>query len=90
MSVLVQSLDSGRKPGISTRLPLFAGVVAPCLVALCCSCRTHTVAPPKRVCALSRKISLTGKVVPVDFYLPKGVKSAPVVIIAARQSRKYA
>jgi len=82
MSVLVQSLDSGRKPGISTRLPLFAGVVAPCLVALCCSCRTHTVAPPKRVCALSRKISLTGKVVPVDFYLPKDVKSAPVVIIA--------
>ena len=63
-------------------MPLFAGVVAPCLVALCCSCRTHTVAPPKRVCALSRKISLTGKVVPVDFYLPKGVKSAPVVIIA--------
>ena len=61
---------------------LAAVVIAPCLVVLGTSCRTHTVTAPPRVSTLTRPIRLAGKAVPVDFYLPKGVKAAPVVIIA--------
>lgn len=61
---------------------LFAGMFAPGMVLLCCSCQTPTTTAPKRVATPSRRIKLTGKEVPVDFYLPKGVRSAPVVIVA--------
>jgi dienelactone hydrolase len=40
------------------------------------------VTTPEGVSTLSRQIKLTGKAVPVDFYLPKGVQTAPVVIVA--------
>lgn len=61
---------------------LFAGLFAPSVVLLCCSCHTPTATAPKRVATLSRRIHLTGKEVPVDLYLPKGVRSAPVVVVA--------
>jgi dienelactone hydrolase len=76
-------LQNGRRAGIVRARPrVFAGLIAPLLVVLCCSCRTHVPSAPTPVATLSQRIPLTGKEVPVDFYLPKGVQSAPVVIMA--------
>jgi len=82
VSALVQVSDGGREGKGRSRLPLFALLFAPCVVLLCCSCRTQSAAVPRPVATLSERITLTGKEVPVDFYLPKGVRSAPVVVIA--------
>ena len=57
-------------------------LLAVCLAMLVSGCRTHVVTTPAAVSTLSRQVNLTGKDVPVDFYLPKGVKEAPVVVIA--------
>jgi dienelactone hydrolase len=57
-------------------------MIMSCLVILCCSCRTPTATGPSPVATLSQRINLTGREVPVDFYLPKGVQSAPVVVMA--------
>jgi dienelactone hydrolase len=59
-----------------------AGVLALCLAILFSGCRTHMVTTPHSVSTLTRQVSLTGKEVPVDFYLPSGVKTAPVVVVA--------
>ena len=57
-------------------------LLAPLLAGLCCSCSTQRPKPPPQAATLSRRIPLTGKEVRVDFYLPKGVQTAPVVVIA--------
>jgi dienelactone hydrolase len=80
--VLVHLSDRGREGKGWSRLPLFVLLFAPCVVLLCCSCRTQTAAAPRAVATLSRRITLTGKEVPVDFYLPRGARTAPVVVIA--------
>ena len=82
MSALVQLGNAGRKRKVRSRLMLLAGMFAPGMVFLCCSCHTLTATAPKRVATLSRRVTLTGKEVPVDFYLPKRVRSAPVVVVA--------
>jgi len=82
MSALVQFAVSGREGNVPSPLPLFTALVATCLVFLCCSCRTQTATARRPMATLSKRINLTGKEVPVDFYLPKGMPSAPVVIIA--------
>jgi pimeloyl-ACP methyl ester carboxylesterase len=71
-----------RKYKVSARRVVFAGIAAPCLITFFSSCRTHIVTVPAGVATMSRQISLTGKEVPVDFYLPEGVQAAPVVIVA--------
>jgi dienelactone hydrolase len=82
MSVLIQLTEGGREGKIRSRFPLFAALAAPWLVFLCCSCRTPAATVPRPATTLSQRITLTGKEVPVDFYFPKGVRSAPVVVIA--------
>jgi dienelactone hydrolase len=82
MSVFTKSSDRGRGGNFRARSKMLTGMIAPCLVILCCSCRTHTATAPSPVATVSQRINLTGKAVPVDFYLPKGVQSAPVVIMA--------
>jgi dienelactone hydrolase len=67
---------------LRSRFPLSTALLAVCVAFLCCSCRTHTATAPGEVATLSQRITLTGKEVPVDFYVPKGVRSAPVVVIA--------
>ncbi len=62
-------------------------MLAPWLTMLCCSCRTPPAVTAKRASTLSRQVSLTGKSVPVDLYLPDGVQTAPVVVIAHGFSR---
>ena len=52
------------------------------LVGLVSGCRAHMVTPTKVVASFTRQLTLTGKAVPVDFYLPADVKSAPVVVVA--------
>ena len=82
MRALVKLHNGGRGGFVRARYMAFMGMIAPCLMVLCCSCRTPTATAPVPVAAVSRHINLTGKEVPVDFYLPKGVRSAPVVVIA--------
>jgi hypothetical protein len=82
MSGPAHSQDLERKRAVRLRLMLLVNVVAPWLVVLCCSCRTHSAATPKRASTLTQQVSLTGKAVPVDFYLPNGVSNAPVVVVA--------
>jgi dienelactone hydrolase len=82
MSGPIHSRDLERERAVRLSLRLLVGVLASWLVVLCCSCRTHSAATPKRASTLSRQVSLTGKAVPVDFYLPNGVSNAPVVVVA--------
>jgi dienelactone hydrolase len=82
MPVIVKLRDGGRSGDARPRLLLYTALLAPCVILLCCSCRTPTATAARQVATLSQRITLTGKEVPVDFYLPKGVRSAPVVVIA--------
>ncbi len=87
MSSVVHLRNPERKRWAGLRPKILAGMLAPWLAVLCCSCRTQQPAAPKRPSTLSRHVNLTGKAVPVDFYLPSGVREAPVVVIAHGFSR---
>ena len=68
---------------------LLAGSVAAVLLLIAC----HTTPPPlpKHVVRQTQTVSLTGKTVAVDFYLPEQAEGAPVVIVAHgfSRSRRY-
>jgi dienelactone hydrolase len=81
MSAIVKLQNGRPAASVSAGQRVFASLIACCLVLLCCSCRTHPPAAPGPVATVSQRISLTGKKVPVDFYLPKDVQTAPVVIM---------
>jgi len=87
MSGMAYLPDTERNRKLRLRQRLLVGVLAPWLTVFCCSCRIPSPATPKRAATLSRQVSLTGKPVVVDFYLPDGVSNAPVVIIAHGFSR---
>jgi len=57
------------------------------LIALCTGCRTVVPRTPEGVVKSEQRVKLTGKEVAVDFYLPQGLKNAPVVVVAHGFSR---
>jgi dienelactone hydrolase len=52
------------------------------LIWLSTGCRTPASGTPEGVLKSELKVKLTGKEVSVDFYLPRDVKKAPVVVVA--------
>jgi len=52
------------------------------LLGLFTGCRSPAPSTPEGVLKSEQKITLTGKEVAVDFYLPRHVKQAPVVVVA--------
>jgi hypothetical protein len=50
-------------------------------------CRTAVPRTPEGVVKSELKVKLTGKEVAVDFYLPQGLKKAPVAVVAHGFSR---
>lgn len=50
-------------------------------------CRSPALTTPEGVLKSERTLKLTGKEVAVDFYLPRGLKRAPVVVVAHGFSR---
>ena len=82
MSFLTVFRELGRARDVRGAMALRVCLLGSLLVNLCCSCRTQVPAPPPETATLSRRIPLTGKAVQVDFYLPNGVRTAPVVVIA--------
>ena len=56
-------------------------------MAFSISCAHRTVPLPRGVTVMHQTIALTGTKVPVDVYLPEGVRQAPVVVIAHGFSR---
>jgi pimeloyl-ACP methyl ester carboxylesterase len=57
------------------------------LIGLSTGCRAPAPNPPEGVLKFEREVKLTGKEVAVDFYLPQGLKKAPVVVVAHGFSR---
>lgn len=57
------------------------------LIGLLTGCRTAAPRTPEGVVKSELKVKLTGKEVAVDFYLPQGLKQAPVVVVAHGFSR---
>ena len=57
------------------------------LVELFTGCRSPASTTPEGVLKSERTVKLTGKEVAVDFYLPRGLKKAPVVVVAHGFSR---
>jgi pimeloyl-ACP methyl ester carboxylesterase len=56
-------------------------------IGLFTGCRTVVLRTPEGVVKSEQKVKLTGKEVAVDFYLPQGLKKAPVVVVAHGFSR---
>ena len=56
-------------------------------VGLFTACRSPGIKTPEGIVKSEQRIKLTGKEVAVDFYLPLGVKKAPVVVVAHGFSR---
>jgi dienelactone hydrolase len=52
------------------------------LIGLFTGCRSPALSTPEGVLKSELKVKLTGKEVSVDFYLPRDVKKAPVVVVA--------
>jgi pimeloyl-ACP methyl ester carboxylesterase len=57
------------------------------LIGLFTGCRTAAPRTPDGVVKSELTVKLTAKVVPVDFYLPQGLRTAPVVVVAHGFSR---
>ena len=57
------------------------------LIALFTGCRSPASKTPEGVLKSEQKVKLTGKEVAVDFYLPQGLRKAPVVVVAHGFSR---
>ncbi len=57
------------------------------LAGLFTGCRSSDLKTPEGIVKSEQRIKLTGKEVAVDFYLPLGVKKAPVVVVAHGFSR---
>lgn len=57
------------------------------LIGLFTGCRTAVPRPPDGVVKSELKVKLTAKEVPVDFYLPQGLRTAPVVAHGFSRSR---
>jgi len=57
------------------------------LIGLLTGCRTAAPRTPEGVVKSEQKVTLTGKEVAVDFYLPQGLKQAPAVVVAHGFSR---
>ncbi len=57
------------------------------LFGIVTGCRTTDPRTPEGVVKSVLKVKLTGKEVAVDFYLPRGLKKAPVVVVAHGFSR---
>ncbi len=68
----------------SPRIPLFGRHLLITFVAglLLVACQAPHTDIPASVTKESRSISLAGKVVTVDFYLPKNLAKAPVIVVA--------
>ena len=57
------------------------------LIGLFTGCRSPAASTPEGVLKSELKVKLTGKEIAVDFYLPRGLKKAPVVVVAHGFSR---
>jgi dienelactone hydrolase len=68
-------------------LLLLSTVLLAGLMGLLTGCRTTVPRTPDEVVKSERTVRLTGKEVAVDFYLPQGLKQAPVVVVAHGFSR---
>jgi pimeloyl-ACP methyl ester carboxylesterase len=66
---------------------LLATILALIAIGLFTGCRTTVPRTPEGVVKSELKVKLTGKEVAVDFYLPQGLKQAPVVVVAHGFSR---
>ncbi len=66
---------------------LLAAILVLILIGLFTGCRTTVPRTPEGVVKSEQKVKLTGKEVAVDFYLPQGLKQAPVVVVAHGFSR---
>ena len=80
------SWASGMSGAGHGRLPLSAFLLMG-LIAILTSCRSPAWSAAEGVLKSERKVKLTGKEVAVDFYLPAGLKKAPVVVVAHGFSR---
>jgi pimeloyl-ACP methyl ester carboxylesterase len=66
---------------------LLAAILALIPIGLFLGCRTVVPRTPEGVVKSDQKVKLTAKAVAVDFYLPQGLKQAPVVVVAHGFSR---
>ena len=84
----LQPPDSHCLPAANLRFALLLpSVLRVSLIGLFTGCRTAVPRPPEGVVKSEAKVKLTGKEVAVDFYLPQGLKKAPVVVVAHGFSR---
>jgi len=84
----LQRPDSYSLPAANLRfarlLPAFLMLI---LFGIVAGCRTAVSRTPEGVVKSELRVNLTGKEVAVDFYLPHGLKKAPVVVVAHGFSR---
>jgi pimeloyl-ACP methyl ester carboxylesterase len=84
----LQPPDSHCLPATDRRFArLLAAILVLILIGLLTGCRTVVPRTPEGVVKSELKVKLTGKEVAVDFYLPQGLKQAPVVVVAHGFSR---
>jgi hypothetical protein len=84
----LQPPDSHCLPAADRRFArLLAAILVLILIGLFTGCRTAVPRTPEGVVKSELKVKLTGKEVAVDFYLPQGLKKAPVAVVAHGFSR---